>query len=377
MTLTAPWSLDAQSAVTGTLRDVVRVRAMHPSWSEPVPLQVVAGTVVFDEAWSPHVQATLDCVLPPDQATLDLLDPRDLVRVLIDTGYTYPGGVDDVHPFVNLGLRARDVLRPTNVLRVTAMSDEMLLQDAGVSLQDYANPAIPLPTLLTNRLPIALGYTPTLDLSACPTAAVPVAFDAKHDLWGTFKEAVDVAQGWLRDRGDRTWVCTPWPTTAAQPVHELRTGPGGTLTDTEVTLSRESWANAVAVTYTDPAVPDASPVTGWAYIVGRWQGITTAPGGSALPGLALYTEQRSAAATQAQATAAAQAVQVRKARTGRSAQVVGRTAWWVRAGSTVSLRFPLGPTEQHLVSRVSFDLATGGMTVMTRQPDNTPIATGA
>lgn len=376
--LTAPWSIDAESAIRSSLRVVQSAVATHPSWAEPITLDVVSGTVTFDETWSPHVQADLVCALPSDQAVLDALDPRDLVRVRVSAGYIYPGGVEDVHEFVDLGLRSRPVRRPDNTMSLTLASDEALVQDAGECVYEfYSTPGWSLPSMLTGRLPVTLGYTPTFDLTDCPTTDVPVTFSSSAKQWDTYKEAVDVVGGWLRDRGDRTWTCTTWPTTVGQPVHLLRTGVNGTVTESDVTLDREEWANVVVVTYTwtnTSGVGDA--VTGWAYITGSRQGIT-GPSGSPRPGMKLYREVRQGQATTAQATAAARAILSRRLRRARAATLKARAAYWVRPGKTVAVQLPVGGQELHLVSRVTFDLGRGEMTLTTRQPDNTPISTGA
>lgn len=377
MSLTAPWSIDAENAIRSSLRVVTSAVATHPSWAGPLALEVVGGTVTFDEAWSPHVQAELVCALPADQTGLELLDPRDLVRVQITAGYVYPGSVEDSHQLVDLGLRSRAVRRPDNTISLSLSSDEALVQDAGASvLEFYSSPSWSLPDMLTGRLPVTLGYTPAFDMTDCPTAQVPVQFSSTDQQWDTYKGAVDVAGGWLRDRGDRTWVCSPWPTTAGQPVHLLRTGIGGTVVESDVTLGREEWANVVVVTYTWTSSGTTFGVSGWAYIGGARQGIT-APAGFALPGIKLYQETRQGQATVEQAKAAAKAMLTRRLRRARGATLTARAAYWVRPGKTVAVQLPVGKQELHLVSRVTFDLGRGEMTLTTRQPDNTPISTGA
>lgn len=381
--LTAPWAPEAETWLrTGVVRTVATVQATHPSWAEPITLDVESGTVTFDEQWAPHVQAVLSCRLPTDQAVLDALDPRDLVRIVITAGYVYPGGQRDEHLVADLGLRSRRVVRQPGAtsMQITAASDEALVLDAGETVlfdDQYKSPGWRLDWMIEARLGIALGYTPTLDLTQCPQDLVPVEFNGRVKQWDTIKGAVDVAAAWLRDRGDRTWVCTPWPTTTTRAVHLLRTGTNGTINRSEVELSREDWANVVVITYdwTDTGGAEHR-AAGWAMLTGARAG-TLNPSGPARPGIKVFRDAREGEATSAQARTAAAAILRRKLRSARSAVVTARAAWWVRPSHTVRIQLPIGRAESHLVSRVQFDIASGEMTVTTRAPDNTSIATGA
>lgn len=379
MALTDPWDAQAESAVRQTLRHVATARATHASWPDPVPLDVTSGTVTFDETWAPHVQASLTCALPADAGTLADLDPRALVRVEIDAGYTYPGGATDVHQLADLGLRERPVRRPAGQMILSAASDEALVQDAGPLFDDVVStPLWEVGEAITGRLPIPLGYTPTLLNTLPPAATVSAYLDSTTDHWPTLKEWADAAEAWLYDRGDRTWVLRLRPTTAGQPVHLLKSGAAGTVIDSDAMLSREPWANFVQVVHSWTA-PDDTPqaVVGRAWVASGphqgWDDALARP----LPGMKAYVERRTTPGTVASATAAARAILVRKLRAASTHTITARSAYWVRPGHTVAVQLPTGAEELHLVAAVSFDLATCQMTVTTRQPDTTPISTGA
>lgn len=96
---------------------------------EGYDLPVKSGSVTMDEAWSPHIQATL--VVPvPDDALLALLDPRAQRRVELELKAEYPAGErDTVTRTFNLGLRDRSVDHGAGELVLSLASDEALLMD--------------------------------------------------------------------------------------------------------------------------------------------------------------------------------------------------------------------------------------------------------
>lgn len=99
-------------------------------------LDVVDAKITVDDSWSPYVQATLTC-WTPDESVLDLLDPRDGVRVVVTVGKTFgdwnPSGIyTDQERVLNLVLRGRDVDHNAGQITLTLESDEALLQDFGL-----------------------------------------------------------------------------------------------------------------------------------------------------------------------------------------------------------------------------------------------------
>lgn len=96
-------------------------------------LNVISATITLDDAWSPYVQATLT-LHTPDETVLDLLDPRDNVRVVVTVTKTFSnwnttGVFTDQERIFNLLLRSRTVDHITGTTLVTLASDEAALQE--------------------------------------------------------------------------------------------------------------------------------------------------------------------------------------------------------------------------------------------------------
>ena len=97
--------------------------------SPEVDLGRVEGTGALDESWAPHVQADLTIAMP-DEATLELLDPREARRIRIDAETTYPGSFIPAQTrSFDLGLRDRTIDHEAGTVRLALDSDEALLRD--------------------------------------------------------------------------------------------------------------------------------------------------------------------------------------------------------------------------------------------------------
>jgi hypothetical protein len=372
MTLTAPWQPAAETAIRATIRTYAQVWARKSGHADTV-LPVTAASVTFDETWVPHVQADVTCAVP-DDALLDLLDPRDpSVRLLLDAGYYLPSGLD-VHNVANLGLRERNPTRPDNTMRLTAESDEALVLDAGPVLGPATTATdTDLSALVATWLRVPLGYVPQLDVSL-PASKVSTTFDNRNDWWPLFKGWTDAAHAWLYDGGDRVWHLSQRPTATAQPAHTLKTGPGGTVEASSSTLSQADWANYVSLLHSWSDAGVDHTVVGVAYVTsGPHQAVSA---GKTLPGLRVYSERNNTPIDQASADAAAAAILVRRLRAGAEVTLTAVAAWWLRPGMTVALQIA-GAEEFQLVTRVTFDLLAGRMTLTTRLPDLSTIKIGA
>lgn len=363
--MTAPWHESVPAALPGALGQTCTVQLL-PAAGDPVDLEIEAGTVTFDDSWSPHVQADLVCRVPQTQATLDLIDPRKGVQVLVRAGYTLPGGRDDTHDLALLELRSRPVRRPANTMALAAESAECRLQDFGLwtTLGPYSA-GTPVPTAIASILSASIGASlaNTIGLGSLLDEAVSLTTGA--DLWSACHDQADRAAGWLYVDGAGTWHLDPWPTTVGLSAHIMTTGPGGNLSETEADLDAREWGNAVILDY------------GTAFGVAR---TTSGPFAIGTVPRKTVTVKRDAVppGTQAARDAAAAQVLRRVMSRGRGFTLTGPAAYWLRPGHTVTAKLPTGPQERHLVSRVTFDLATGAMTVRTRVPDDdTTITPGA
>lgn len=364
--MTAPWSTRAVDALRGDLFHVAAGQVL-PAVGDPVDLDVAACEVVFDDGWSPHVQATLTAKVPEAQATLDAIDPRTGTQVLIRTGYKYPGGLDDVHDLALLQLRERPVRRPANTMALRAESAEARLSDL-TPLGDTHNygATVTCAAVIADVLDWALDVTLATTLVSSATIGEAMAITTGADLWGALHDLADRIGGWLYADAAGTWHLDPWPDTIGRSAYIMDVGTGGNLEETEAVLAVDEWGNAVLLDYGDD-------VYGWATATSGPFAVGDVP-----TKVVTLKRQTTAPGTQAGRNAAAAAVLARVLSRGRGFTLTGPAAYWLRPGHTLTARLPTGPQERHLVSRVAFDLATGTMTVRTRVPDaDTTITTGA
>lgn len=87
------------------------------------PLSVVGGQVSFDSGRSPHVQGTL--TIPASAAVLDVLDPRDSIRVQLTADAVFPDAVQ--HRVFDLGVRSRRVSAEDGTVEIGVASDEAIV----------------------------------------------------------------------------------------------------------------------------------------------------------------------------------------------------------------------------------------------------------
>jgi len=96
------------------------------------PLAVQGGQITMDEGWAPHVQAQLTIAMP-EETVLELLDPRDDVRVLVTAESEFSDWNNQPLPATsrsfNLCLRSRIIRHESAEVTLDLASDEALLQD--------------------------------------------------------------------------------------------------------------------------------------------------------------------------------------------------------------------------------------------------------
>lgn len=363
---TDPWSSDTPALLTRSLSHVVAGRIVLPG-SETIPLDVEGGRLSFDETRSPRVMLNgLTCRVPTDPALLARIDPRTGARLELDAGYTRPGGAQDVHTIADLGLRSRPVSRPDDVMTLDAAGDEALVIDAADTnngLLTAASTTAGMTALIQQAIP---GVVPTV---TGPTGAA-LASEQYDDRWQFLTDLADRIGARVYDNGLRAWFIAPAPVLAAANL-DLATGPNGTITRSDATITRDgdggssTWANYVYLIHewTDSGGVDRRIVS--------TRRITTGAYAAVAPNVKILKVERTSSITQALADASAAALVARTVTRGRSLTVTAVSAYWLRPGDTVNVTLPTGPTEQHLVVSVDFDLGTGLMDVTTRLPDNT------
>lgn len=362
---TAPWAPIAPDALRGSLFHDYALTAHSPG-ADPIPLDVDgSASLTFNEGWAPHVQLTgARCRIPADQATLDALDPRTGTRVAVHAGYVYPGGRRDVHLLADLALRTRPADRPANLLTLSAYSDEVRVQDTiplGDGLRTYP-PTDRVTDVVADLVARCIGATVQITATSSATLDTAVIVTASSDLWGVAVELADRIGAWLYVDGPGQWHLTDRPTLAGGAVHNLSTGPAGTLTETTADLSLTDWGNGVLLEYPDDT-------TAYAYATSGPFSITAAPL------KVVKVRRRANVGTTADRQAAAASVLTRALSRGRGFTLTAPAAYWLRPGHTITAQLPTGPQERHLVSAVTFELGAGLMRATTRVPDDTTTTT--
>ena len=106
----SPWPSSVEESLRGGYECVVTAKALTSIGT--VVLELEDYDVDITERRSPRWVARLRVKLPEAQATLDALDPRRLVRVLLTVSYRLANGQMSPLQVANLHLRERTVRRP-------------------------------------------------------------------------------------------------------------------------------------------------------------------------------------------------------------------------------------------------------------------------
>lgn len=375
--MTEPWSPDAPSALRNSVRHVHRVYATHRDGSDRIELDVVSGTITYDEEATPYVQATFGVRIPADQETLDALDPRTDMRLEVWAGYLLDND-EDVHLLAELGLRTRNVRRPEEIMVLTAASDEALVQDwASVSSTGKAYPGnayggdVIADLLSWTDVPgLAIDQRATGIMLSFPFGpGLDVTRD--DDVWSAIQDLADQSGLWVYHDGNGQFVIDEQPTLTLAPYGGAYSiGETGTITSSETDLTRNDFANLVIVQYQWTAPTDGSK-TGWAEV-------ETGPRGTDTIGRkAIRVVIDRASEPPWTASSVASSMVRRSITRGRSMSLeIANAAYWLRPGQRINVQLVTGPDEQHFASRVDIDLPRGTMHVRTRVPETVTITTG-
>ncbi|PTU56413.1 hypothetical protein DBB34_09125 [Sphaerisporangium cinnabarinum] len=374
MALTDPYVPDVATRLLEPARHVHRVVAYRPAFGVELgrELALTTSTLTIDEDNAPRFVFEGGVELG-DQELLDLLDPRAGTRLEVWAGYEYADRTQDVHRLADLGLRERIVRRPQNDVSLRAGSDELVVQDYVLTAPRTFAAGTTVGTVLASLL--ALGHEQPVTILA-PSAGQSIGSDplvvAPDAVWSTVQDLVDRIGAVAYHDGLTGFFVVRQPERAGAAALDLRTGPRGSLTATEVALDLEEFANHVVVEYT---WRDAA---GTEQVRRGWAEVQTGPFGTIAVGRRgrVVTYERAGTSATAQQTAAA--LVVRTLSRGRRIHVEGAVAaYWLRPEHTITAQLPLGGQERALVTRVVFDLPAGTMSVHTRQPETVTIHTGA
>lgn len=374
---TAPFRGDWLSRLGGPLTVLSRVTM------DGQVLDVISGTVTYDEESTPHVQASLQVRIPENVAALDAFDPRLNKRLRITTGYRVPGDVEE-QLLCDLILTDRIVRRPGDVMELRAASDEQRILDTrplgGVkTFTSASDGGWAIRDLLTwDQVSwAALGGAPPVEVSAFG-GFVPdgdtVVINREDDLWNAIQDVADRIGAWVYHDGmgptSGAFHVRRQPLNAGSAAAAFTVGPTGTITSSESQLGREDFANAVVVIYEWYQAGQQQSASGYAEI-------TSGPYAVSTVGRKTKTVTIRRKGSASMAKAAASSMVRRSVTRGRSASLEFEHApFWLRPGHTITAQFVTGAPERHLVSRVDFDLPSGRGHVRTRLPENVTITTG-
>lgn len=373
----APWHESVPELLRGSVEHRYTFTAT-PAGASPIPLEITAGSVTWDEGHAPRVSADLAVVIP-DQATLDALDPR-LRRVSVDlaAGYVLPGGAADVHPVCRLDLAEAVARRPANDLFLRMTGREARLTEA------LAVGTGPSWTSATDARDAILFLLNAFD------PGVPVAIDDELGPFVTGLDSLAIGPGdqpWamVQDIADRVGVEVyhdgapggSWTVERPRPVPEVTeaffaTGPRGNVRSSESARSRVGrlFTNQVIVEY--QYMTDSGPQRA----IGS-ASASVGPGSITDAGRVSTKVVRPWRGTTADAENAARTMVERGVSGGRSLSFESTHAmYWLRPGSLIQVQLPAGPPIRHIVSRLDVDFPTGTQHITTRLPESTEITYG-
>jgi len=328
-------------------------------------LDLITATVTIDEDTTPRFRFN-GSVGITDQELLDLLDPRAGTRLLIETGYRYADSRTELRPLADLGIRQRVVRRPQNDVTITAESDEKIVQDYVASAMSF--PATTLASEALRQM-LSLGHTQVVAVLASRDAYVSDGSDPlvvePGTSWSTIQALADRINAEVYHDGLTGFYVTDQGMSVQGASASMNTGVDGSITASEVATDLEEFANYVAVVHT---WEDSDGVSHTA--LGVAEQVTGPLGTAAIGRRGRAVTVDGVPATTSVATTEAWSILTRTISRGRRIHVEDAVArYWLRPGHTVTIQLPLGSPERAVISRVTFNLPVGSMSVHTRQPE--------
>lgn len=375
----APYREDVEEQHRYSIRHAYSAIA-HPTYGDPFELEVEECSITFDSSWAPYIQGDLTVKVIEDQELLDSLDPRNGCRISLYMGYVYDGFVDDSHLIADLHIRTRSVDRPSNTIKLSVTSDELLAED-------YKR-------LAWGPMPPTTGINAFVkfhaDRACLPTPATVISDVANiygaSELEGMKQETGQSSLDMILDAaqrlnlrvycdGDRVWRIRRHAQYAGQSALKLFTGPSGTILDSSTVLTRgetegKGFHNAVSLKYSWKDSNDVDKA-----IYGNAV-VKTGPYAASAIGYNVFFEEREfAIASVALANAAAASTLQVLASRGQQALITAHAAYWIRPGHTVTVQLPAGDQQRYLVRQVQFNPVEGTMNLSLVQPIDVEIST--
>jgi len=270
--------------------DIHSLIATLPNQAE---LHNVSGQITLDESWSPYVQMTLTCAIPADLSTLDQIDPRTggrlfahaqqdfgdpwsnaeftdrfgavsnaalttalgsipnrTITTMFFVTWNIFGQRDSTERDFALSVRSRVIDHVAGEVRITAASDEALLQDYKLlDTVKYINPTATTVRALANFVLALVGRQLEPGTDDAPVAANATEWLPGISAWAYLSPTIEKAalRLWCDEQG-RFYLTQRAPIVPGQLT--LRTGTGGTLTRATDTIDRDGdWYAGVCITY--------------------------------------------------------------------------------------------------------------------------------
>lgn len=374
-----------------TARDLIpeSLEQIAELWLNGSPLDIESGSLTFDEGWAPFVRLEATCRVPETQAELDALDPRLNPILEIRAGYIV-NGAREVETVARLRLDSRSTRRPDDTIAITAVSEEMRLQEwaaVGEAPRTYGTSARAgdtIVSLIRWAFPGAFVEVGAgTDGTFLEPGGDPLTVSATDDVMSIVSDVADRAGDlWVYHDGVGAWHVEQRPQQLGQSAAVLAVGANGTVIDASSRLSRDDWANVVVVVHEWDSVSVSGSGNSRVETVTRrrvegYAMVTSGPFAVGTVGRRVLQVTRSSAGSVGTAQESAAAILRRAVTRGNSVDLLALAHWWLRPGDTVSVQLPVGEPAQQLVSRVSFGLTDGRMSVTTRQPLDVSITTGS
>lgn len=366
MGVTGDWAADAPVTIAGTHRqDFTAYVAKAPG--NGVVLQPTEMSVTFSEDWSPRIQGSLTAPIGEYPGLVALLDPRVDTVCMPRAGYVVPGVDPDVHFMATTKITSVTSPDSGGSIAVSFDSVEALAQDCLFFGPDiaysFAGVKEAVAYMISYAQPGGPGITSSVIGNANqPTLTAGITFEAGRSMWSLIDDLALVAG--VRVQADDTggWRITRKVSAAGAVVMDFTAGPENSIVE-KITdgITRDGFFNAALIRYEwrDSAGADKTIYGG--FPVG---------GAAAGWGLKAHYETRPGPVTQAQANAAAKAIVRALSARGDSYTLDTVAAYWLRDGDTVKVRLSSGATALHIVRSVTFNMASGTMSVVTRAPKN-------
>lgn len=359
--MTTPYDARAAREIVDGITLVSEAQYEPLAAGDPFPLIVEEWNLTLDEESSPHATLNLTCAIP-DAEDLALIDTRLEQRVLLRAGYVYSDESIDLHDYAHLTVYEAHVDRPDGVLRITAYSSEVILEDSDIPV-DRGFVAF----LAFSDVNDMFAHFVPGDLNSTIPAGkqLPSVYPMSGIRPDEMLDTLAQLRAWA-DSIDASIWCDQFGVWQLRPADKLGKATAilsstDTVHETRYSRLRDGWANSIIITYEyDNATPKR-----WAQAQDVGVGELTK----------WHHETRLKPPKGATPTAEGEvqdpaAVGMLRRLKGRGDRLEIRTPahLWLRVGNTITLAVPDMPQQRALVSYLYVD-STGEQAIRTRQPN--------